>query len=171
MKCFLFQALFSVLFVVGSPAPEATAASNPNRILQRYAGLYQGRWVRPVVFRTTTGAEINTWRSLPLKLRLPARRARTVSRTDMRPIRNDNPRFVDLIGRFQPPRIRRSGRVVVYRARALWLIGTAGLDEENLRGRLRVRVVKRGSRMIANAGNLTVRGNGAGISGDIRARK
>ena len=161
---------FLVLLILFMAGFRQGVQADDRRILNRFAGLYEGRWVRPSVFRTATGSVIRASRTLPIKLRLPPRRGRTVGRIDMDPIRNDRPRFVDLVCRFTALRIRSQGRFVRYRARAAWLLGTAGLDESDFRGRLNLRATRMGSREKVE-GRLIVRGDGAGWDGVIRASR
>ncbi len=170
MKRTLPAALLLVL-LARFAVPDAARAASDAAVLRACAGVYLGKWIRPKLLITSTGATTDQYESLPIRLRIPSRKGRTKSTVDL--TEPGTKRLIaPLATRWDKPRVARGGATVRYRGRTVWQITKTG-SAVDFSGIIFATVRKAGSRRVIRDGLIRVyyKPTNARYVGKFTARK
>ena len=178
MKCFHSHLRFPVVAAVilcGFSIQSASGSSHNERaVLRRCAGIYMnGRWIKAKARDIPTGMIVQNFPTLPLKLRLPSGRGKTVSKIDVSPFAAPGSSTLNtrLITRWRKPDVRRGGRLIIYRGKTVWYLSDQ-TGSADFPGRIIARLQKNNRRAIINQGRIRVfRPADDKIFGKIKAKR
>ena len=157
-----FTLLLTTVFIAGlMPGSKAShhnkGGSGPNykKEIRKCGGTYKGYWM-PTCENTQTNAK-TPWAMLPLCLKVPkSGKGWTNGKIDVYPEHGgSNPHWIETKTRFKKPKVRRSGKLKIWRGNTIWKTGGEGIGSitTDISGTFKIKVSHKGRKYSIDQGN------------------